>query len=325
MTRSRFVIVGIAAAFAAAGTLAVAQTAPPAKDKQGVKAPPAKDHPKPATGTSAAPGQAEQGQMPPLPPGWTEADMQACTVAAMPGPQHAHLAKAIGNWTVTTRMWMAPGMEPMSSTCTSTVTPMFDGRFTKVEWAGDMPGMGPFNGFGIYGFDNVTQKYQTMWIDNCGTMMLSGTGELSSDGTTMTWKLPYTCPITKKLVTMREVEKITGKDTRTMDIYSIDPKTGKEFKMMEAAMTRTAGGPQASAKTISNTKADVGCAYCVFHMPGIESCQLAVMVNGAPYFVGGNTKLDAHQFCKAAKPAMVSGNIEEDWFFASAIDLQGSR
>ena len=33
-----------------------------------------------------------------------------------------------------------------------------DGRFIKVEVEGEMPGMGPFHGFGIYGFDNVTQE-----------------------------------------------------------------------------------------------------------------------------------------------------------------------
>jgi hypothetical protein len=43
-----------------------------------------------------------------------------------------------------------------------------DGRFIKLEMEGDMPGMGPFHGFGLYGYDNVSQKYQATWIDNCG-------------------------------------------------------------------------------------------------------------------------------------------------------------
>ncbi len=325
MNRSHLIIVGVAAAFTAAGTLAFAQAQPkdvkPGAPKPANRQAPAgkkPDHPE-------HPKAGAPPQMPPLPPGWTEADMQACAAAAMPGPQHAHLAKGVGTWAMTSRTWMAPGMEPAQSAGSCTITPMFDGRFTKCEMSGDMPGMGPFNGFGLYGYDNVAQKFQSTWIDNCGTGIMFGTGELSSDGTTMTWKFTYNCPITRKPTTMREIEKMTGKDTRTMEIYTIDPKSGKEYKMMDAAMTRTAGGSQASATPISNRKADVGCAYCVFHMPGIESCQLAVMVDGSPYFVGGNTTLDAHQFCKAAKPAVVSGNIEEEWFFASAIDLQGSR
>jgi hypothetical protein len=52
-------------------------------------------------------------------------------------------------------------MEPAQSAGSCTITPMFDGRFTKCEMSGDMPGMGPFNSFGLYGHDNVAQKFQS--------------------------------------------------------------------------------------------------------------------------------------------------------------------
>jgi hypothetical protein len=122
-----------------------------------------------------------------------------------------------------------------------------DGRFTKCEITGDMPGMGPFNGFGLYGYDNVAQKFQSTWIDNCGTGMMTGTGELSSDGRTLTWNFSYHCPITRKPTTLREVERITGKDTKTLEMFGIDPKSGKEFKMMEIAFTRKPGTGAAAA------------------------------------------------------------------------------
>lgn len=309
MKCSRFAVVGVAAVFAA-GSFAFAQAQQPGKDKK-------KDAP---YGAPTATGQ-PQGQ-PPLPPGWTEADMQACATASIPGEQHAYLAKAIGSWTGKTTMWMAPGMEPTQSACTNIISGFMDGRFTKSELSGDMPGMGPFSGFGLFGFDNTAQKYQAVWIDNCGTVMMFGTGELSSDKNTMTWKFSYTCPITKKPVTMREVDRTTGKDTKTTELYSIDPKSGKEFKMMEILFTRSPGGSQASAMPISNRKVDAGCANCVYHMPGVQSCKLVVMVDGSPYFVSGAKNIDPHQFCSGAKQVVVSGNIEEDWFVATAFQVQ---
>jgi len=126
-----------------------------------------------------------------------------------------------------------------------TIVPLIDGKFTKCEWSGDMPGMGPFNGLGIYGYDNVGKKFQSTWIDNMGTAMMQGTGELSSDGKTLTWNMQYTCPITQKPTVMREIERITGKDTRVMEMHGVDPKSGKEYKMMEITMTRTAPGTRA--------------------------------------------------------------------------------
>jgi len=104
--------------------------------------------------------------------------------------------------------------------------------------AGVMPGMGPYNGFAIYGFDNVAQKFQGTWIDNCGTGMAIGTGELSSDGKKLTWNYTYTCPIAKKSATMREIETITSPTTKTLETWSTDPKSGKEFKMMVIEFTK---------------------------------------------------------------------------------------
>jgi hypothetical protein len=101
-----------------------------------------------------------------------------------------------------------------------------------------MPGMGPFQGFGIYGFDNVSRKFQGTWVDNFGTGMMVGTGELSSDGNTLVWEYTYNCPIARKPVSLRGVERYTGKDTMTLEIHGADPKSGKKFKMMEINFTR---------------------------------------------------------------------------------------
>jgi hypothetical protein len=185
--------------------------------------------------TKSAPGGHKEM---PLPPGWTEADMQACTAAGTPGKMHKYLAKDVGVWQGETTMWMGPGTEPVSSECTSTVTSVLDGRFIHCEVSGEDAGMGPFHGFGIYGFDNVTQRFVSAWVDNCGTGIMNGTGELSSDGKVMTWEYNYTCPITRKPTVMREVETATGPNSKTFEIFGADPKSGKEYKMLSIEYTR---------------------------------------------------------------------------------------
>jgi hypothetical protein len=193
---------------------------------------------------AAAAGQQPEMQ---LPPGWTPEDMQACMAAASPGKMHEHLAKSVGTWQGKNTLWMYPGAQPMKSESTATISPMMDGRYVKCEMSGDMPGMGPYNGFALYGFDNVSQKFVSTWVDNCGTGMAHGTGELSGDGKTLTWNYAYNCPITKKPTALREVETFASADARKLEIFGIDPKSGKEFKMMEIELTRKAGNGKSAA------------------------------------------------------------------------------
>ena len=174
-----------------------------------------------------------------LPPGWSMEDMQACMAAGTPGKNHEMLAKSTGVWKGKSTMWMGPGMEPpMKSECTSTITTVMDGRYTKNVIEGDMPGMGPFHGLGFNGFDNVSQKFVSSWIDNHSSGIMNGTGELSADGKTMTWIYTYNCPIRKAPAKMREVHRYTSDNAMTFEMYGDDPKTGKEYKMMEIQFTR---------------------------------------------------------------------------------------
>ncbi len=181
------------------------------------------------------------------PPGMTKEQMDALVAAGTPGPQHAKLARSVGEWSGTTKSWQGPGAEAAASTCKVTIQPMMDGRYVKCEWKGDMPGMGMFHGFGINGFDNVSQQYVSTWIDNMSTGMMRGTGELSSDGSTMTWNYEFNCPIEKKPVAMREVERWVDADTMVLEMFGPDMSTGKEFKMMEATLKRTSKGTAVTA------------------------------------------------------------------------------
>ena len=173
-----------------------------------------------------------------LPPGWTEEDFKAYIQAATPGKMHEFLAQEVGEWHGKNTMWMGPGAEPMQTECTSTVKPLMDGRFTQCEMAGEAPGMGPYRGLAIYGFDNITQKFVSTWIDNMSTSFATGEGELSADGKTLTWTYHCNCPLQKKPIVLRQVETITGPGTKTLEMFGPEPKSGKEYKMMRIELTK---------------------------------------------------------------------------------------
>lgn len=173
-----------------------------------------------------------------LPPGWTEEDMKACEIAGTPGKMHEHLAARSGVWEGKTTMWMFPGSEPLTGECTSTIKTMLDGRFIMEEMKGEMTGMGSYHGMGFYGFDNVSHQLVSNWIDNHGTGIANGVGEISEDGNTIVCEYTYNCPITKKPAVLRETEQLTGPNARTFEMFARDPKTGQEFKMMRIEFTR---------------------------------------------------------------------------------------
>ena len=215
MNKQRWIMTGCTAAFGLAAVVASIAFAEPGKDP---------NHMPPAAG----------GGMPEmkLPPGWTTEDMQACMIAGTPGKMHQELAKRNGNWVGKTKMWMAPGTDAMTGQCTAKIASYLDGRFSKIDVSGDMPGMGPFSGMGLNGYDNVTKKFVSTWVDNMSTGIMNGTGELSDDGKTLTWNFTMTCPIQKKAVSVRQVERLVDDDTMTLEMFGPDPKTGKEFKSM---------------------------------------------------------------------------------------------
>ncbi len=175
----------------------------------------------------------------PLPPGWTQEDMQACMTAGMPGEMQAELAKQAGVWKGENKMWMAPGMEPMTSPTTWNVKSIMDGRYIQTEVAGEMPGMGPFSGMGLAGYDNVAGKFVSTWIDSHSSGIMQGSGERSADGKTLTWKYAYMCPINKKPAVMREVQTFTSPDAMTFEMHATDPKSGKEYKCIHADLKRS--------------------------------------------------------------------------------------
>lgn len=189
-----------------------------------------------------------------LPPGMTEADMQAMMAAATPGPMQAWLCEDAGTWKGACMMWMAPGVEATKSESTYTVTPILGGRFIQQHASGDMGEWGPFEGFGMVGFDNAKGEFQASWGDTMGTAMMCGTGSLNSDNKELTINFSYFCPMQKKTCAFKQTITRNTNGTRTMRMFGDAPGTGEHFKMMETTYTLVHAQAKHNETTKNNSK-----------------------------------------------------------------------
>ena len=84
------------------------------------------------------------------------------------GPNHDYFKDFVGKWDVKTTAWMTPGAEPAVSRNVSEATLILGGRFLMTKFSGNIFGQA-FEGLQIDGYDNLTKKYVTFWIDNSST------------------------------------------------------------------------------------------------------------------------------------------------------------
>ncbi len=84
--------------------------------------------------------------------------------------------------------------------------------------------------------------------------------------------------------------------------------------------------PETAAQQYREVIVDAACGQCQFGLPG-SSCDLAVRIDGASYFVDGtgiDDHGDAHSsegLCNAVRPARVSGQVQEGRFVATHFEV----
>lgn len=164
--------------------------------------------------------------------------MEAWQKAMTPGEPHQWMADLAGNWTVTSTSYMNPE-SPMKSTGTCERTMLLGGRFMMEKVSSNMMGM-PMEGIGINGYNNTTGMYEFVWMDNFGTMIMTGTG--MKEGKVLTMTSEYVDPITGKKSTAKMVTTMVDDDHQNFAMYEM--KGGKEVKMMEAEYMRAKEGSE---------------------------------------------------------------------------------
>lgn len=157
--------------------------------------------------------------------------MDKMTKAATPGAQHAMLTSMAGEWTCTVKFQMDPSQPLQESQSTATITGVMDGRYIQEVAVGQMNGM-PFNGMGLYGFDNVSGKYVSSWIDNMGTGIMTSVGTADKSGKVINWTSTMNDPVTGKATKSRIVTTVIDDNHHTVEMFGLPPGGKKEMKMM---------------------------------------------------------------------------------------------
>ena len=165
-----------------------------------------------------------------------QAMMELWKKLGTPGEPHKQFASLAGNWTTITKEWMEPGKPPTESTGTAEMKTLLDGRFLYQEYNAQMMGQ-PFSGIGIDGYDNVTKKYVTAWIDTMGTGIFMMEGTANADGKTITLKGSHPEPGGGKM-SHRAVWTIKDANNQTFEMYGTHGHGGKEMKFLEIVYTR---------------------------------------------------------------------------------------
>lgn len=199
-----------------------------------------------ATATPAKPEAAKPAAA--TPPGMDPKMMEAMMAAATPNENHKALEGMAGEWTTTSKFWMAPGAPPSEGTGSCKSAMIFGGRQLHTTFNGDFGGM-PFEGAGTTGYNNVSKQFEATWSDNMSTCTMFSVGTSDAARKVITLNGSYDDPINGKTM-MRQVTTLTDKDHYSMEFYN-KGSDGKEFKSGEIHFTRKAAGkstPAAPAK-----------------------------------------------------------------------------
>ena len=167
----------------------------------------------------------------------SEEKMKAWMDYSTPSEAHKVLSSLAGKWKTTSKMWHTPDTKPEESVGTTTLRMVLGGRFLENKTTGKAMGM-PFEGLGFIGYNNITKKYETLWLDNLATGMMRGAGSFDEKNQTLKDSGEFSCPMAKdKTQTYRSEWKIVDKNNLVFAMWSPD-ESGKEFKNMEMIFKR---------------------------------------------------------------------------------------
>ena len=162
--------------------------------------------------------------------------MKKVEAACMPGSAHQALEPLVGEWNVEVKTWMTSDAPPVASKGTAKSTWTLKGRFVQQEFSGDFMGQ-PFHGISFTGYDNVREKYRSVWIDDMSTTMVVSEGDADDDGKVITLEGSYACAMTgEKDKAATQIYRILSRDRHVFEMH--DPARGKNSKVMEITYIR---------------------------------------------------------------------------------------
>lgn len=164
------------------------------------------------------------------------AEMEAYVAAGTPGENHKRLNALAGKWDGVFKIYMEPGQEPMISRGTVTRNWILDGRFLQetVEATSDW---GPFSGIGFFGYDNVDQQYEIVWMDSMSTGIYSETGTFDAEKNLLQTQGTNRDPASGRVINSWGKLDLSDPNEHVYVGY-INGPDGKRFKHFEGVTSR---------------------------------------------------------------------------------------
>ncbi len=162
-----------------------------------------------------------------------------------PGEFHAKLKPLAGRWDLAVRRWKDADAPPEEAKGTSERTWILAGRYLREDLQSTL-GSGAFGGMGLLGYDNVLQKFTSMWVDSSTTTMMTASGKCSADGKVLTLTGQYSDPVSGKAEAYRSIIQIEGENEHKLELL-VPGSGGKEFRMLEVTYRRQGVPVQAAA------------------------------------------------------------------------------
>jgi len=162
-------------------------------------------------------------------------EMKAWTEYMTPGTMHEMMAKLTGDWKTVHKFWMDPAGEPMSSEGTAKTEMILGGRYQMSKFSGSVMGM-LMEGLWMMGFDNVSQEFTAIWIDNMGTGTAIAKGKFDESNKTISMDGNMMDPISKTDMKFKQYLIMVDDNKYTLEM-KLDIN-GQEFKSMEIEFTR---------------------------------------------------------------------------------------
>jgi len=176
--------------------------------------------------------EGDMGQMPPE----MQKEMEAWMKAGQINEHHEWLARAEGAWKGKSWFQWDPNMPKMHAAVESEVESILGGRYTVMHYESEFMGQ-PYKGVGIVGYDNIKQKYVSIWLESMGTSPMVSYGTRTGD--TITFKSEFENPM-GEMETMY-IESTSHGENRMVDKF-YEHRDGKKVQTGQIVYERASDG-----------------------------------------------------------------------------------
>ena len=152
--------------------------------------------------------------------------------AGTPGPAHKALAAFVGEWKAEVKCWCEPGGPPNVTQGTSKAVWILNGDFLDAEFHGEMMGK-PFIGRTLMGYDNIKETFNSVWISDMQTSIMTCEGKGETGNKVITLEGKSSCPGTGRTdVAIKTVFRVISPDSYAFEMFN------EGNKSMEITYTR---------------------------------------------------------------------------------------